>query len=305
MATFRERLSHALRWTGSDREDSPAEPRYDAWLHFGNADVCNLRCSYCISDSPGFPAPKTLGGKTAPIDIERLTATLRASNRTYKIVFAGGGEPFLIPNLVDACEALARDHYVAVHTNLTIPEAIEEFARRIDPRRVLYSIASFHVEELERTGFTERFFASLHLLRHAGFPVKAHMVVHPAVFSRAGRIRKEFARRGFDLKLDPFLGSHRDKTYPGAYTAQERRDFEFGDLSIYRAKGRLCNAGFNVGMVLPNGEIQFCNDVETKVGNVYEEIRFIDEPKPCREAIRRNDEVVSNDAKVSPDIRTP
>jgi MoaA/NifB/PqqE/SkfB family radical SAM enzyme len=222
-----------------------------------------------------------LGGNSDPIDIARMLKTLEDSDLTYKIVFAGGGEPMLIPNLVDALVALSRTHYVALHSNLTLMQAVGELAERVDPRRVLYLMASLHADELDRTGLTERFLDGVALLRRKGFPVSVHAVAHPDFLPSVPDWQASLQAKGIELKLDPFLGMHDGRIYPDAYTAAERRDLGFGDLSIFRTKGKACNAGFNVGLVLANGDVRFCSEVDTKIGNIYEGIEFRDEATVC------------------------
>ncbi|UCC57299.1 MAG: radical SAM protein, partial [Gammaproteobacteria bacterium] len=149
---------------------------YNAWLHFGIADACNLRCSYCISDSPGFPAPKKTGGKIAEIRIDALMHSLEQSGRIYRIVFAGSGEPFLIPNFIDAICALTGKHLVGIHTNLTLKKPVFDLITRVRPERVLKIHASAHLEELERTGRMDCFVSCFHGLQKNGFPVTAEAV---------------------------------------------------------------------------------------------------------------------------------
>jgi organic radical activating enzyme len=63
------------------------------------------------------------------IDIPVLLRTLDATGKIFKIGFSGG-EPFLVPNIIDACVALMEKHYIELNTNLTSLK-IKEFAERI------------------------------------------------------------------------------------------------------------------------------------------------------------------------------
>jgi MoaA/NifB/PqqE/SkfB family radical SAM enzyme len=280
LQALRHRITQRILGGRTRQEPPPALP-YDAWLMFDLADVCNLRCSYCISDSPGFPAPKVNEGKVPLIQIERVVQTLDATSLTFKIVFAGGGEPLLIPNLVDTCVALTQKHYVALHTNLTFPRVVRDFVARVDPHRVFYIVASFHADELERTGMTERFIDSVKRLRKGGFPVTVSVVAHPDILPRIPQIEEQFRPHGIEVSYDPFVGTHKGRAYPEAYSEHVLQQFELGDPSIYRTAGRLCNAGTNVAMVLANGDVQTCTEVDTKIGNIYDRIEFRDQLITC------------------------
>ena len=84
------------------------------------------------------------------IHTEKLLETLKDTNKTFKITFSSGGEPFLIPRFIDICISLTQKHFIALITNLT-PHPIVSFAEAVDPKRVLYVHASLHIEELKKT----------------------------------------------------------------------------------------------------------------------------------------------------------
>ena len=85
---------------------------YNAWLHWiGPTRECNFNCFYCgihghINGNPR-EVPDLLSRKpVVPIAIEKFVQAIDKTNKIFKISFAGEGEPFLIPNIVDLCIAL-------------------------------------------------------------------------------------------------------------------------------------------------------------------------------------------------------
>ena len=110
----------------------------------------SLKLSYCFEN----PLKKT--EKISEINTSALIKTLSSTNRTFKIRFTGGGDPFLIPNIVEACEKITRSHFVCIVSNL-ITEKIQEFSENIDPKRVLYINASLHIKELERLNLLDKY----------------------------------------------------------------------------------------------------------------------------------------------------
>jgi len=51
---------------------------------------------------------------------------------------------------------------------------------------------------------------------------------------------------------------------------------------VHNQKGKVCNAGYNVGIVCQNGDIFQCYEIREKLGNIYEEnIIFKDKPIIC------------------------
>lgn len=115
---------------------------YDVWLMWQPNFKCNLNCTYCIIKDSRKTA------KVSKINISALIKTLNKTNKIFNIDF-GGGEPFLIPNLIEACKEITKNHYVSITTNLTSGK-IKEFSEKIDPERVEYIYSSLHIKELER-----------------------------------------------------------------------------------------------------------------------------------------------------------
>ncbi|KKU13899.1 MAG: Radical SAM domain protein [Parcubacteria group bacterium GW2011_GWC2_45_7] len=254
--------------------------KYDAWLHWSLTDKCNLRCNYCIA---GSPSKKNAG--LSEINIPALLGTLKRTNKIFRIGLTGGGEPFLVPNFVEACEAITERHYILLLTNLT-SSRVKEFAKRINPERVLQITASTHIEELERCKLTDVYVAHFLLLKERGFDVRAREVAHPLLSAEAGHYKQFFKLRGIDLEFEPFLGEFRGEKYPASYSERELKIFDFREskksiLERYCQYGKVCNAGYNTGVVDPEGNISSCYLIKDKIGNIYNNILFREERVVC------------------------
>lgn len=260
---------------------------YDAWLHWAVTDRCNLNCAYCL----------TANKKTArlpEINIPLLIATLEKTNKVFRISFTGGGEPFLVPNLVETCTELTKKHYISFNTNLT-SSRVKEFALKINPERVTCIGASMHIKELERTHLLERYVNHFLLLQEKGFRVSAIEVAYPSLCEEAEQYKKNFQRMGIELKFSPFLGEYGGRKYPPSYTDKELKTFrlrghrespaEYGsDLTAvdrYYQYRQICNAGYNVGVVDTAGNIYPCNLIKNRIGNVYINVKFRDNLVYC------------------------
>ena len=57
--------------------------------------------------------------------------SINKTNKIFKIEFTGG-EPFLIPNIIEACEELTKKHYIEIISNFT-SDRITEFCRVRSP----------------------------------------------------------------------------------------------------------------------------------------------------------------------------
>lgn len=246
---------------------------YDAWLHWYLSERCNLNCDFC-GYSPPSGLPKAKGTVTL-IDIPALLRTLEDADKIFKMSFTGAGEPFLVPNIIDACVHLTKRHYVEFVTNLT-PEAITEFAHRIDPARVGVIHASLHTEALRKLGLLETYIRHYLLLREKGFAVRCAELAHPRLLDEAHALRSQFRERGIELSFTPFLGVYKGKRYPESFTGEELAQFDIDpdSLRVFSPYGRICNAGYNVAVIRENGDVRPCDAIGEVIGNVYSRIHF-------------------------------
>lgn len=208
---------------------------YDFWLHWYVTEECFLSCRYCEAGNRPF-----VKQQVRPIDVPALMRTLAATKRRIHLSFTGGGEPFAVPNMTEACAALTREHYISFNSNL-LGIKMEEFLPAIDPRHLLYIQGSVHLQELERTNNIPRFIRNVKALREAGVRVNLIAVGTPAVIPDVPRFRERFAEDGIDFTFAPFSGVYEGRRYPDAYTAAERE--ALGMTEAASAVHRVSQAG--------------------------------------------------------------
>lgn len=244
---------------------------HDIWLHWTVNDRCNLNCLYC--DSHGSPLKRK--GRNPEINIPALIRTLERSGKIFKIRFTGGGEPFLIPNIIEACIEITRKHYVGFNTNLTCGN-VREFAEKIDPERVANVNLSLHIEELERLNLIERVTDNYSICKKRGINIVASAVAYPPLLPKVEKYRKFFKEQGITVNFTYFMGVYENKVYPRSYTEEEIDAFDLNRDWLkkhYQYRG-LCNAGYNAAMVDPDGNVFPCEGIRKSLGNIYEGIVF-------------------------------
>jgi len=253
-------------------------PQNDAWLFWVPTYQCNLECNYCIA---GIRYISEIYTKTYPINISALKKTLNDSNKIYRIDFTGG-EPFLVPNIVELCIELTKKHFIGLTTNLT-SKKVKEFAEKINPERVVFINASCHIKELERMNLLSRYIHNFLLCKNRGFDIKAVEVGYPPLLKESDKYKRFFLEKGIELTFSPYHGKYKEKFYPDSYSEKERKIFSLTEKNInqYYQYGKLCNAGYNVGIIQPDGDIRYCFFINKSLGNIYEGIKFNDKLIRC------------------------
>jgi hypothetical protein len=212
-----------------------------------------------------------------------LIRTLQQTGKIFHISFTGGGEPFLVSNLISACTEITKNHYISFITNLT-SKRVREFVNAINPAKVRSILASAHIEELQRRGLLTTYIENFLLCRENGFNIRACEVAFPPLADKVPQFRELFEKRGIELTFDPFCGVIDGKKYPDAYTDHELRIFNLNaeeDIAKFRQRGKICNAGFNLGLVWPDGTIHPCYQIKEVIGNIYHKITLREELIRC------------------------
>ena len=255
--------------------ENPGDKKYDAWLQWNLTSQCNFDCIYCFGKTPVNKK------ELRKIQIEKLLAVLKKTKKVFRIGFTGG-EPFLIPNFVDACKRISEGNYISINSNIILP-AVKEFAETIDPERVLFVQASFHPFELKEKNLFENYVTNFHLLGKNNFNVIAEAVAYPPYEKLIDENEKHLNTFGIKLEKAPFIGKYNAVDYPLAYSENEIEfcNLEKERINYHYQKGLTCNAGFNVGVVFSSGDVYPCFQIKNKIGNIYSGINFENEIRKC------------------------
>jgi len=256
--------------------------KYDAWLQVSLTEQCNLKCRYCLAeDLINNPS------RTGPlVDAEAFSRTLRESGHTFYVVFTGGGEPFVMPNIADLCAEVATEHFIGLNTNLTYGKRIAEFARKVPPDRVLRIHASLHLQELQRLDVLEEWISRYKSLRDAGFPIAAIPVAHPSISEvEVENLSSSLTDSNDRLSWAPFIGEWEHRTFPDEYTRKELARFRFkgaySHSEVHRPQGWLCPAGVRVAHVDTRGDVWVCHSIPEQLGSIKTGFTFKDSPVKC------------------------
>jgi MoaA/NifB/PqqE/SkfB family radical SAM enzyme len=293
---------------------------YDAYLLWRIPGKCNLFCEYCynhpaerknlnaresirsfldkikrqtgnISQIGVLGAIKVIyygrkekTGKMSAIDIPVLINTLDKTNRVFRIAFTGGGEPFLNPNIIEICERTTEKHYISFNTNLT-SKKIEEFCRKIDPRKVIEIHASLHIKELERLHLLDLFVNNFLLCKERGISIVAVEIAYPKLCDEVDKYKEIFKKKGIEFTFDRFQGIYHGKEYPAAYTERELETFDIKEAPNLNfslcSYGKICNAGYNAAVVRSSGDVMLCDDIPEKLGHICKGIQFKNHLTKC------------------------
>jgi MoaA/NifB/PqqE/SkfB family radical SAM enzyme len=247
---------------------------YNAWIHWNVTSVCNYNCEHCFGHID-------MTHEVDPIKIPELLSTLKNTGRIFRISFTGG-EPFLVPNIIEASQAITEEHYISLNTNL-IHEKVKTFAESVDPSRVVRVHASFHFEELKDHGEIHRYIGNYQLLEERGFPMYAEAVGFPKLAPLAEEIRHYLMEHDIILRYGPYFGTFENRKYPEGYSNKELTQFGLSEdcRLLHRQMGAFCNAGYNTIVATHTGKILPCFHFNETLGNLYEEIKFNNSIKVC------------------------
>jgi hypothetical protein len=143
-----------------------------------------------------------------------------------------------------------------------------------------------HIKALERHNLLDRYVSNFLACKEKGFNIIANEVAYPLLLNEVEKYKGFFEQKGIELNFGSFVGNYDKKCYPRAYSEEEIRIFGLdnkSNLGIERfyQKGKLCNAGYNVGIVDIFGNVRVCDESSVKIGNVYKKIKFKKELITC------------------------
>jgi pyruvate-formate lyase-activating enzyme len=214
---------------------------------------CNLACPYCkISND-------RLAAKFEDLPAEAWTSWLGGfPERT--VVDITGGEPFVYQGWWKLLESWPAKLQMGVTTNLMSSLVdLERFAKLVPPKFISIT-CSLHLHPK----FNEQeFFRKLLFLRDHSILVRINYVAYPRgeYLPRLRRFSDFFSRYGFYFHVDPYI-------YPGEeYDAETKKLLEPYMKSVRflgynledEGKAKICNAGVEHFLVVPNGDVYRCN----------------------------------------------
>lgn len=249
---------------------------YSFTVHWCVAENCELHCEYC---------PYThLHQKVQNLDFNAVLNAFTGAEGVGHFSICGYGEPFLVPNLLEVISKICRKHYVSLVTNL-VSDKIGEFAKTVDPRKVIGILASLHIKELEKRSLMDTFIHHARLLIKSGFNVRTVEVAYPPLIPEVDQYKFNLAQRGICLEFEEFNGMFDGRKYPESYSNNERKIF--GLISQKESekqrfqKGLSCNAGFNSFFVDVRGDVFRCFQIPEKLGTIFNEYDFPKEMTIC------------------------
>lgn len=218
--------------------------------------ACNLKCSYCWqvqAQREGLYMP----GKMTDNWAAWQTAWKRLAPQILDVT---GGEPFLVPGLVNVLGGLDPVTRLGLTTNLT--HDISEFLEKVQPHLFVQVTCSLHPSQPK---FNESlFFGRALQLKNRGYPVMINFVGWPEQLWLAEHYRRITLDRGLRFHFDP---------YGEAYQKIKWSQLELAEIARLRGVDRephpltkkygnnyevLCSGGMTHLSVHPDGTAYRC-----------------------------------------------
>lgn len=120
-----------------------------------------------------------------------------------------------------------------------------------------------------------------------------NIVAYPPLLNNLESYRRHFNKLGLDLNIYFFHGQYLNKKYPESYSEEEileiigKNAAEIDITDQLRSKklvslGKLCRSGIDSAVVLRDGIINRCGQIEETLGNIFENnYQFYEQPKTC------------------------
>lgn len=171
-------------------------------------EKCNLNCYYCLQNAD-----------TRHARCEAIDYSFIRELRSHYLFHLTGGEPFLVPNLINLCNSLQEDgQYVSMNTNLTLP--VKRFTEEVKRDRFLFINSSVHYPY--RKTHMMPFQLNYRSLKEHGFFVYATVVMLPGLFNEILEFIGKYQKEGILILPKLMRGTDCGQSYPQAYTQDQR-----------------------------------------------------------------------------------
>jgi organic radical activating enzyme len=258
--------------------------------YYTDYPTCNLACSYCVAGhGTTFQKPPT--SRWDPARYRRVMANVAKLPYAVNIRIGVGGEFFVSKDLVDGARLLSQSpnlHALNLITNLTLSVAqFEKTFQGFDESKIAM-VASFHPEQIK--DHADWFDKAAEFSGRYDFAVI--MVAFPEALDIIAAHKASLNARGVDVFIQPFVGPHKEKWYPQAYSDAEREqikamiysrhDYEY---LLNAKRPGACNAGYRAIFIDPMGIVTPCGmgKYHGSLGNLAEspDLALRDGPAPC------------------------
>ena len=245
-----------------------------AWdMHYS----CNFRCAYCFYTHAGWTTLATKNQyRRADEWAEAWARVAERYGRCQLRITAG--EPFTYPGFVDVVSRVSRVHDVQITSNCSYSEAMEAFAKTVDPKQAEVD-CTFHPLQAD----FDVFLKNVLLLRAHGFTANVCYLAYPPQMPPMAEYKRKFLEHGVYMNMAIFWGKHKEQQYPFAYTDDERRSIkevigcevspETVNLDPIPIRGKVCGAGQRYAVVHADGRVFRCGQLageDQSIGNLFD-----------------------------------
>jgi len=250
---------------------------------------CDFRCPYCFYTTTGWDELLKKNQYKTAEQWNEVWHRIYVKYGSCQIRITAG-EPFTYPRFVDIVETLSKEHDLQITTNCSMPKVMKDFVQRANPRRVELD-CTFHPLELTFDKFTD----SVLLLRNAGFTANVCFLAYPLQMPQMLEYKRRFKERGIHMNMAIYWGPFGGKTYPHAFTAEEKKaikeaiGYEVGPETVglepLSVKGKLCGAGQRYAVIHCDGKVFRCGQLgrdEECIGDILDpHFELFKEGQPC------------------------
>jgi len=214
---------------------------------------CTLRCPYCVNLRSGI-TPQQSAGLVGAVDYDKWLEIWRRYNPNKLVI--SGGEPFLIPNMIDIVNGLNPPE-LCINTNFT--HDIAQMADGLKSRpNLLFSVGCQPLQY-----HPDKCFENIDTMLSKGFRVVVVFVADPKQLHMYAQIKAECHYRNIQLFVAPCIDPHghvqhtpEEAKFVASICNPNR--YHFINRPIAQ-KLRTCSGGYNYMCVVPNGDTYRCS----------------------------------------------
>ncbi len=271
------------------------EVEFEWLIHY----KCNYRCPYCFFNGMWEEVEK----RNPYLPLEKWLEAWHRIFEKYESVriLITGGEPFIYPDFIELVKELSKYCTIGFDTNLSCDKGkLRDFAEKTILKNIDCGL-SFHPLFAEFDSFLHKVL----FLKEKGYNIRVYYVTYPPQLKQMIYFQSKFIGKGLCFVPQPFRGTYNGKTYPDAYTEQEKKliydttenlEAEFKkktnrQMNQVKSIRKLCHAGQIYARIDTDGTVYRCGryattSVNKSMGNFFDEdFKLLDRPIPCEEEI--------------------